>query len=99
MKAYSFIVTFTFTCWNCEYTSVEVMPELKRNILNFGCRINFKYKGMLAHSFDIFYVVMEFIIPTMRDLKCSPIEFDSTCNYFNIVIDRKHFLLYKILLV
>ena len=28
------------------------MPELKRNILNFGYGINFKYEGMLANSFD-----------------------------------------------
>ena len=33
------------------------MPELKRNILNFGYGLNFKYEGMLSHSFDRFYVV------------------------------------------
>ena len=33
------------------------MPELKRNILNFWYGINFKYEGMLSHSFDRFYVV------------------------------------------
>ena len=54
MKAYSLIVIFI--CYICKYTSVDIMPELKRNILNFGYRINFKYEGMLAHSFDRFYV-------------------------------------------
>ena len=44
------------------------MPELQRNILNFGYRINFEYEGMLAHSFDGFYVVMKFVLPTMEDL-------------------------------
>ena len=34
-----------------------MMPELKKNILSFGYGVNFKYEGMLAHSFDTFYVV------------------------------------------
>ena len=50
------------------------MPELKRNILNFGYGINFKYEGMLLHSFDTFYVVTKFIFPTINDLKVSPID-------------------------
>ena len=91
MKAYSLIATF-FMCCICKYTLVEIMPELKRNILNYGYRINFKYEGMLAHSFDSFYVVMKFILPTMKDLKFSPIEFDSTCNYLNVDVNKKHFL-------
>ena len=45
------------------------MPELKRNILNIEYRINFKYEGMLSHSFDRFYIVTTFILPTMEDLK------------------------------
>ena len=36
------------------------MPELKKNVLNFGYGANFKYEGMLAHSFDRFYVVTKF---------------------------------------
>ena len=31
---------------------IDNMPELKRNILNFGYGVNFKYEGMLSHSFD-----------------------------------------------
>ena len=67
------------------------MPELKRNMLNFGYRINFKYEGILAHSFGRFYRVMKFVLPTMKDLNFSPIEFDSTCIYLNVDVDRKHF--------
>ena len=67
------------------------MPELKRIILNFLHAIYFKYEGMLPHSFDRFYVVTKFFLPTMEDLKFSPIEFDSTCNYLNVDVDRKHF--------
>ena len=36
---------------------IDIMPELKRNILNFGYGVNFKYEGMLSHSFDQFYIV------------------------------------------
>ena len=62
------------------------MPELERNILNFGYGINFQYEGRLATSFDRFYVVTKFVLPTMEDLKSSPIEFDSSCNYLNVKI-------------
>ena len=41
----------------CEVITVDVMPELKKNVLNFGYGANFKYEGMLTHSFDSFYVV------------------------------------------
>ena len=36
------------------------MPELRKNVSNFGYGANFKYEGMLAHSFDRFYVVTKF---------------------------------------
>ena len=32
------------------------MQKLKKNVLNFRYRANFKYEGMLTHSFDRFYV-------------------------------------------
>ena len=77
MKAYSL-----FTCINfCyRYTSVKIKPELK-NILKFGYEINYKYEGMLAHSFDRFYVVTKFILPSIKDLKFSKLNYDSTCTY------------------
>ena len=31
------------------------------------------------------------LLPTMKDLKFSPIEFGSTCNYLNVHVERKHF--------
>ena len=91
MKTHSLIVSFVFVCCICEYTLFEIMPELKRNILNFEYRINFKYEGILAHSFDRFYVVMKFVLTTMEDLKFLPIEFDSTCHYLNVNVERNHF--------
>ena len=57
------------------------MSELKRNILKSAYGINFKYEGMLSHSFDKFYVVTKFILPTIDDLKFSPIDFDLECSY------------------
>ena len=36
----------------CDSSAVDIMPELKQNILNFGYGVNFKYEGMLSHSFD-----------------------------------------------
>ena len=55
MKACSLIVIFIFMCCVCKYTSVEIMPEHKRNILNFGYRINVKYSlidFMWLQNFD-----------------------------------------------
>ena len=48
-------------CCIFEYTSVDIILELERN------RINFKYEGMLSHSFDRLYVVSGFILPTIDD--------------------------------
>ena len=42
-------------CYIYEHTSVEIKLELqKKNILKCGYGINYKYEGMLAHSFDRF---------------------------------------------
>ena len=68
MKAYSFIAIILMCCIS-RHASVEIMPELKRNLLNFGYRINIKYEGMLVHSFDRLYVVTKFILPNIEDLK------------------------------
>ena len=43
--------------------SIEIKPELKRNILNIGYGVNYKYEGMLAHSYDRFYVVTKLMLP------------------------------------
>ena len=40
----------------CGTSAVSTMPELKHNILRFGYGLNFRYEGMLSHSFDRFYV-------------------------------------------
>ena len=81
MKIYSFI--FVLLGCVCMYTTVYIMPELKKNILNFGYWINFKYEGMLLYSFDRFYVVMKFVLPKIEDLKCTTLKIDSSCKYLD----------------
>ena len=38
---------------------------------------------MLAHSFDRFYVVTKFILPSIGDLNFSKLNYDNTCIYLN----------------
>ena len=57
------------------------MPELRKNVLNFGYSANFKYEGMLAHSFDRFYVVTKFDMPKIEDLKLTTFTFDLACSH------------------
>ena len=52
-----FIFITVFLISLCKALTIDVMPELKKNVLNFGYGVNFKYEGMLTHSFDRFYVV------------------------------------------
>ena len=73
-----------FICYIYWSTSTKIKPELKNNILNFGYGINYKYEGMLAHSFDRFYVVIKFILPTIGDLNFSTLNYDNTCAYLDI---------------
>ena len=49
---------------------------------------------MLSHSFDRFYVVTKFILPTLDDHKFSPFDFDSECNYLNVDLDRHRYAIY-----
>ena len=45
---------------------------------------------MLVHSFDRFYIVTKFILPTINDLKFSTINFDETCAYLIEVKGHDH---------
>ena len=64
-------------------SAVDIMFDLKRNILNFGYGVNFKYKGMLSHSFDRFYIVTKFELPKTKDLRLAMFKFDFECSYGN----------------
>ena len=88
MKIYIF---FSLTCVILQFylsTCIEIRPELQRNILNFGYGINYKYEGMLVHSFDRFYVVTKFILPMIGDKKFSKLNYDYTCAYRNMPLTQ-----------
>ena len=74
-------------CCIYQYTSTKIKPELKKNILNFGYGINYKYEGMFAHSLDRFYVVTKFILPSIGDLNFLNLSYDNTCVYLD---NKKH---------
>ena len=74
-----------------EVLAAKVMPELKKNVLNFRYSVNFKYEGMLTHSFDRFYVVAKYEKPKIEHLKFTTFSLDLTCNHLNI--SRKSYLL------
>ena len=71
------LLVFVYDC-----SAVDIMPGLK-NILNFGYGVNFKYEGMLSHSFDRFYIVTKFELPKTEDLKLATFGFDFECSYAN----------------
>ena len=64
-------------------SAIDIMPELKGNILNFGYGVNFKYEGMLSHSFDQFYIVTKFELLKTKDLRLVTFKFDFECSYAN----------------
>ena len=64
--------------------TIDVMTELKKNVLNFGYGANFKYEGMLMHSFDRFYIVAKYEIPKIEHLQFATFMFNFTCNHLNI---------------
>ena len=63
--------------------SIKIKLKLQRNILQFGYGINYKYEGMLAHSFDRFYIVTKFILPSIEDIKLSKLKYVNTCMYMS----------------
>ena len=68
----------------CNTVTIDVMPKLKKNILNLGCGANIKYEGMLTHSFDRFYIVAKYEIPKVEHLQFTTFNFDLTCSHLNI---------------
>ena len=43
---------------------------------------------MLAHSFDRFYVITKFILPTLDDFKLSPIRYGKESSYIQQINDQ-----------
>ena len=90
MQTYSIFIT-VFLILLCKVFTINVMPELKKNVLTFGYSANFKYEGMLTHTFDRFYVVAKNKIPKVEHLQFTTFVFDLTCNHLNI--SKKSYLL------
>ena len=65
----------------CNASAVSIMPKLKQNVLRFGYGVNFRYEGMLAHSFDRFYVVTKVELPKVSDLNLTMFQFDYNCSH------------------
>ena len=42
--------------------SIKFNLELQKNIYKFGYGINYKYEGMLAHTFDRFCIIAKFYV-------------------------------------
>ena len=53
-------------------------------MLKFGYGANFKYEGMLTHSFDRFYVVANYEISKVEHLQFTTFNFDLTCSHLNV---------------
>ena len=68
----------------CMVVTIDLMPKLKKNILNFGYGANFKYEGILTHSFNRFYVVTKYEIPRVEQLQFTNFALDLMCNHLNI---------------
>ena len=77
-----FITAFLSTL--CMVVTIDLMPELKKNVLNFRYGVNFKYKGMLTPSFYRFYVVTKYKIPRVEQLQFTTFAFDLMCSQLNI---------------
>ena len=67
MKLYTFILVKIIVATMSR--GIEISLELQKNILKFGYGINYKYEGMLAHTFDRFYIVTKFKLLLMADIK------------------------------
>ena len=92
MQTYFIFITVFLTSLHKVFT-IDVMPELKENVLNFRYGANFKYEEMLTHSFDRFYVVAKYEIPKVEHLQFATFMFDLTCKHLNI--SKKSYLLQK----
>ena len=79
MKLSSLILLIIIVTCNC----IKFDLELQKNILKFGYGINYKYEGMLMHSFDRFYIITNFKLPSIGDIRFLHITFDDSCSYMN----------------
>ena len=80
MKFYSLLLLIIISAI-CKCIKFDL--KLQKNILRFGYSVNYKYEGVLTHSFDRFYIIIKFILPSIEDIKFSNLNFDDSCSYMN----------------
>ena len=61
----------------------ETETGLQNNILKFRYGINYKYVGMVSHSFDRFYMVTKFELSKVQDLEIDDIPYDKGCTHLD----------------
>ena len=88
MYFHLYLLLTILICLCSRYSLVEIKPELQRNILKFGYGINYKYEGMLVHSFDRFYVITKLVLQTLDNLKLFPIKYDKECKHLRNLDDE-----------
>ena len=64
-------------------SAVDIMPELKRNILNFGYGVSMRECSPIP--LIKFYIVMKFELPKTKDLRLATFGFDFECSYANLM--------------
>ena len=79
MKLSSLILPIILVTSKC----IKFNLELQKNVLKCGYGINYKYEGMLTHSFDRFYIITKFILLSIGDIRFSHLNFDDSCLYMN----------------
>ena len=79
MKLSSLILLIILVTSKC----IKFDLELQKNVLKCGYGTNYKYEGMLMHSFDRFYIITKFIRPSIGDIRSSHLTFDDSCSYMN----------------
>ena len=79
MKLYSLVLLIILMTSKC----IKFDLELQKNILKFGYGINYKYEGLLMHSFDRFYIITKFILLSIGDNRFLHLTFDDSCSYMN----------------
>ena len=72
-----FYLILSFICYFLPKLFYKIETRVNEIYLNFGYRINYKYDGMLAHSFDRFYMVTKFILPSIEELQFSKLNYDN----------------------
>ena len=85
---------FLITLYMYSTSAVNIMPELKCNVLRFGYGVSFRYEGMLSHLFDRFYIVTKIEIPKVSNLNFTQFQFDYNCSH---VVNIKKGTRFKIL--